>query len=43
MLSRGVASLFSLGDFARFRGEERDFVGDFLPSVAWIGGRSVVW
>lgn len=43
MLSRGVVSLFSLGDFIAWEGEERGSVGDFMPSVVWIGDRSVVW
>ena len=40
MLSRGVASLFSLGDFIALEGEERISVGDFMPSVVWMGDRA---
>ncbi len=40
MLSRGVASLFFLGQLHCFRGEERGSVGGFMPSVAWIGDRA---
>ena len=40
MLSRGVASLFFLGRLHCFRGEERGSVGDFMPSVVWMGDRA---